>query len=161
MSDNIELMRRFRNAAAKFIEIVDSAPRLETEVFLAKVSHGMAELYSIALSLPAVEPDTTDKNNALAKTASSYELHRSLKEKIGPLDTYWTIFDFTEKQGPVQGSLSGDISEIYVDLKQSLSLEEPGISKPDVLFDWRLDFRSHWGRHLLGALTAIHHRHVE
>lgn len=35
MSDNIELMRRFRAAATKFIEAVDSAPHLETEVFLA------------------------------------------------------------------------------------------------------------------------------
>jgi Domain of unknown function (DUF5063) len=160
MNDNIELMQRFRAAAAKFIEIVDSAPHLETEVFLANVSHGMAELYSTALSLPAVEPDT-DTDNSPVKTANWDELHRSLGEKIGPLDTYWTVFDFTEKPEPVQGSLAADISEIYADLKQSLRLEELGIPKADVLFDWRLDFRSHWGRHLLGALTAIHHRNVE
>jgi hypothetical protein len=43
------------------------------------------------------------------------------------------------------------------DLKQNLQ-EETGAPKSDVLFDWRLDFRSPWGRHLLGALTAIHHR---
>jgi hypothetical protein len=161
MSDNIELMRSFRAAAARFTEIVDSAPHLEPEVFLASVSHGMAELYSIALSLPAVEPDTTDTDKAALKTANWDELHRSLREKIGPLDTYWTIFDFTEKQEPVQRSLAGDISEIYFDLKQGFRLEEIGIPKADVLFDWRLDFRSHWGRHLLAALTAIHHRHVE
>ena len=161
MNDNIELIRRFRAAVTTFIEIVDSAPHLETEVFLAKVSHGMAELYSIALSLPAVAPDTTDTDKAALKTANWDELHRSLREKIGPLDTYWTIFDFTEKQEPVQRSLAGDISEIYFDLKQSLHLEEIGVPKSDVLFDCRLDFRSHWGRHLLGALTAIHHRHIE
>lgn len=55
-----------------------------------------------------------------------------------PLDTYWTIFDFMEKQEPVQGSLAGDISEIYFDLKQSLHLDEISVTKSDVLFDWRL-----------------------
>jgi Domain of unknown function (DUF5063) len=161
MSANIELMQRFRAAATKFIEAVDSAPHLETEVFLPNVSHSMAELYSIALSLPAVEPGATGTVEATFQTDKWDELRRSLREKIGPLDTYWTIFDSTEKQEPVQGSLSGDISEIYFDLKQSLHREEIDAPKSDVLFDWRLDFRSHWGKHLLGALTAIHHRHIE
>ena len=71
------------------------------------------------------------------------------KIKIGTFDTYWTIFDFTEKQEPVQGSLAGDISEIYFDLKECLNLKENGVARSDVLFDWRLAFRSHWGRHLL------------
>jgi len=161
MSDNIELMQRFRAAAMKFIDAVDSAPHLETEVFLANVGDSMAELYSTALSLPAVEPETTDTDEAPFKTEKWDELHRSLREKIGPLDTYWTVFDFTEKQEPVEGTLAGDISEIYFDLKESLHVEEIGVPKSDVLFDWRLDFRSHWGRHLLGALTAIHHLHIE
>jgi hypothetical protein len=51
-------------------------------------------------------------------------LHRSLKEKIGTLDPYSLVFDSTEKGVPVQGSLAGDISEIYFDLKQNLQLEE-------------------------------------
>jgi hypothetical protein len=46
MSDNVELMQRFHAAATKFIEAADSAPHLETEVFLANVSRTMAELYS-------------------------------------------------------------------------------------------------------------------
>jgi hypothetical protein len=88
MSENSELTRRFRTDAAKFIEIVDSATHVETEVFLANVSHSMAELYWIALSLPAVEPDTTDTDKTPVKTANWDELRRSLREKIGPSDTY-------------------------------------------------------------------------
>jgi hypothetical protein len=161
MSDNVEVKQRFRNAAKKFIEVVDSAPHFETEVFLANVSHSMAELYSVALDLPTVEPETTGADEAPFQLGKWDELRRSLENKIGALSTYWTIFDFTEKQEPVQGSLAGDISEIYFDLKEGLNLEENGVAQSDVLFDWRLAFRSHWGRHLLAALTAIHHRHVE
>jgi hypothetical protein len=154
-------LERFRAAATKFIEVVDSAPHLQTESFLASVSHSMAELYGSALSLPRVEPETRSEDGTPLETDKLIELERSLREKIGLLDIYWTVFDSTAKQEPVQGSLAGDISEIYFDLKQSLHLEKIGIPQSDLLFDWHLDFRSHWGRHLLGALTAIHHRYVE
>jgi hypothetical protein len=160
MTDNIDLMQRFRAAVAKYIEAVDSAPHLETEVFLGKLSDSMAGLYGIALSLPAIEPETTEYGEAPLQTHKWDELHRSLREKIGALDTYWTVFDSTERQTPVQGSLSRDISEIYFDLKRDLQLEEIGVPNPDVLFHWRLDFRFHWARHLLGALSAIHHRYI-
>lgn len=161
MSDNVEVMQRFRAAATTFIEVVDSAPHFETEEFLANLSHSMAELYSVALALPSVEPESTGPDDATFQSDKWDDLRRSLENKIGTFDTYWTIFDFTEKQEPVQGSLAGDISEIYFDLKECLNLKENGVARSDVLFDWRLAFRSHWGRHLLTALTAVHHRHVE
>jgi hypothetical protein len=69
--------------------------------------------------LPAEEPETTGGDEALFHSDERNELHRSLMEKIGPLDAYWEIYDSTQKQEPVQGSLAGDISEIYFDLKQS------------------------------------------
>jgi hypothetical protein len=161
MSKDNELMQRFRCAAMKFIKDVDSAPHIEAKAFLASVGRSMAELYSIALALPPVEPETTGTDETKFQADKWDELRRSLQEKIGSLDTYWQTFDSTEKKEPVQGSLALDISEIYFDLKQSLELEETGAPKSDVLFDWRLDFRSHWGRHLLGALAAIHHHNVE
>ena len=127
MSDNAELMQRFRAAAKKFIEAVDSAPHLETETFLVNVSHSMAGLYSVALSLPTVEPETTGTDEAPFHADAWNELRRSLTERIGSLDAYWRVFDSTAKKEPVQGSLAGDISEIYFDLKRSLELEETGI----------------------------------
>ena len=70
MGDNNELMQKFRAAAMKFIEVVDTAPHVEANAFLANVSRSMAELYSIALSLPAVEP------KFFCRKASSSRVHR-------------------------------------------------------------------------------------
>src|SRR6516162_10368582 len=50
----------------------------------AAMSHCMAELYSIALSLPPVEPETTGGDGAPFQTDEWNKLHRLLKEKIGP-----------------------------------------------------------------------------
>src|SRR5215469_7919419 len=161
MSDHNELMEKFRAAAKKLIEDVDAAPQTETNTFLANVGRSMAELYSVALSLPAVEPETTGADEAPIQTDKFDALRRSLQRKIGSLDTYWQIFDSTQKEEPAQGSLSGDISEIYFDLKQGLELDKTGAPKSDILFDWRLDFQHHWGRHVLAALAAIHHQYIE
>jgi len=111
-SDNVELIERFRAAARKFIEEVDSAPQIDTEPFLANVGRSMAELYWVALTLPDVQPETDGTDETPFQTETWGKLRHSLQEKIGPLDTYWEIFDSTEKQEPVQGSLAGDISEI-------------------------------------------------
>jgi len=134
---------------------------IEREAFLACLSHCLAELYSSALDLPAVEPDTAGTDEMPFATEKWAELCNSLRAKIGPLDIYWGIFDSTEGSSPAQGTLAGDISEIYFDLKHDLQLEEIGIPQADFLWELHSSFRSHWGRHLLGALVAIHDRHIE
>ena len=162
MTENVQLvLDRFREAAASFIETVDSAATVECEAFLARLSHCLAGLYYRALDLPAVEPDTTDIDETPFATEKRSELNNSLRSKIGPLDSYWVVFDSTTHESPVQGTLAGDISEIYFDLKHDLHLEGKGISKSDFIWELRNSFRSHWGKHLLGALSSIHDRHVE
>jgi hypothetical protein len=154
-------LSRFRAAAADFIQTVESHPHLQRDAFLSAMSRCLAELYSSALLLPAVIPDTPSAEETPSAKHDSRRLFRPLKEKIGPLDGYWTVFDSTANANPVQGSLSMDISEIYSDLKRDLLLEQQGVTQADFLWELRFSFRSHWGRHLLGVLAAIYDRQVE
>jgi Domain of unknown function (DUF5063) len=161
MGDNLgPALQRFRVAATNFLETVDSSSELERDTFLASVSRCLAELYSSALYLPAVEPETAAVDETPFATAQWAELFQSIKEKIGPLDAYWAVFDSAEEEAPVQGSLAGDISEIYYDLRQNFQLEEKQISRADLLWELRESFREHWGRHAIEALKAIHALHL-
>src|SRR5258708_16531058 len=161
MSDNLgSVLQRFRAAATNFIEVVDSSPNLERDEFIASLNRSLAEVYSSALYLSAVEPDTAGADGTPFATEKWAGLRHSLKEKIGPLDTYWGIFDSTEKSEPTQGSLAGDISEIYYDLKENHQLEEKGITSGDLLWELRESFREHWGRHGTEALKAIYDLHL-
>lgn len=161
MTDKLSLvLHRFRAASANFIEVVDAAPNFERDEFIASVNSSLAELYSRALDLPAVEPDTADGDATPFATEKWAGLYHSLKDKIGPLDVYWEIFDSTERSDPVQGSLAEDISEIYFDLQENLQLEEKGITSGDLLWELRESFGAHWGRHATAALKAIYDLHL-
>jgi uncharacterized protein DUF5063 len=161
VNDSLDsILQRFRAAATTFIEAVDSPSNLERSLFLAAIGRCLAELYTSALYLPSVSPDTLEIDQTPFPKEEWSKLFQSLKQRIEPLDSYWEILDSTEKGEPVQGSLAGDISEVYYDLKNDLRLEQKGISRADLLWELRESFRGHWGRHALEALKAIRDLHL-
>src|SRR5215467_911903 len=111
MSGEPESLIRFLEAAENFLKIVDSAPQVEREAFLVSVGRALAELYSIALRLPVVEPDRAMIEKTAFPTEAWSSLYHSLREKLGPLDMYWVLFDSTKKEDLAQGTLSADFSE--------------------------------------------------
>jgi len=93
---------------------------------------------------------------AAAHTEEWTKLSDNLRQILGPLDGYWEVFDSTQKEEPIFCSLANDLAEIYLDLKDALKLLKSGVALNDIHWDWRFDFRSHWGKHAVSALTAIH-----
>jgi hypothetical protein len=71
---------------------------------------------------PSVASDTSEIDGTPIPKEEWSQLFHSLKERLGPLDGYWEIFDSTEKGEPIQASLAEDISEIYHDLKSSYQI---------------------------------------
>jgi hypothetical protein len=79
-----------------------------------------------------------------------------LKEKLGDWDSYRQVFDPTEDTEAIFGSLADDIADIYRDLQEGLVLCE---ARPqDAIWEWRLLFYSHWGKHAINALLTTHFR---
>jgi len=81
--------------------------------------------------------------------------------KTGPSTRIGQSSTLRRNKKPVQGVSQETFPRLYFDLKQSLHQDEIGVTKSDVLFDCVYTFGLNWGRDLLGALTAIHHRYVE
>jgi hypothetical protein len=52
-------------------------------------------------------------------------------------------------------SLAGDLSEIWADLREGLSLYDHG-HVVEAVWEWRFGFEHHWGTHLVAAQRAIH-----
>lgn len=89
----------------------------------------------------------------------SNEEYASAVQKLKPLpfDIYRVVFDphdFAEKDEPVVGSLSDDLADIYRDLAGGVALARAG-HIDDACFYWAFNYRTHWARHVVSALTAI------
>jgi hypothetical protein len=149
------IVDEFRAAVMRFIKVVDSRDGLTCEQFLERVEICLTELHVSALRLPVVAPETGGVDGPTFSTNAWAALDGQLREKFGKSDHYWSVFNSTEQDPPVDGSLAGDISEIYEDLKESLHEASENTPDADILWDLRFSFTSHWGRHLTSALKAI------
>jgi len=153
-----QALERFPFVARNFCAFVDVCPELNRQTLLQQVSIHLAQLCEVGARLPWVNPASADPD----ASPDSFRLNRErfasielmLRERLGKLNVYWEVFDPTQKEEPVSGSMSMDIAEIYFDLKEALQLLESGVAREDVYFDWRLGFRSHWSRHAVSALKV-------
>ena len=127
--------------------------------FLHEVEPALSALYSAAAELPEVPPDTEGVPESPRRTDEYRRLQGSFATLLGRYDSYRDICDpsDSEDREPVQYLLSLDLVEILEDLDHGQSLLEPTrrIAPADLLWQWRFDFTSHWGRHAASALKVI------
>lgn len=171
MPDEIaQIAHRFSATANQFCSVVDSASSLGRAELLSKLYPILPALISEAIALPDVSGDDDDELEQKSKRGSFRisglneqewgKLYSFLKEKLRDWDLYHQVFDPTEDNEAIFGSLADDIADIYRDLKDGLVFREAHQSLPDedAIWTWRLLFYSHWGRHAMEALLTIHFR---
>jgi hypothetical protein len=106
---------------------------------------------------PATEGIDHTAEDVAAHAEECAKLSGNLRQIFGKLDGYWEVFDPTEEEEPVFGSLSLDIAEICLDLKDALRLQKSGIALDNIHWSWRFGFRSHWSKHAASALRVLFH----
>jgi len=152
-------LESFPLIAQEFCQLVERGSLSERKHFIQTLFTHLARLCEVANRLPWVDPITPDveinQNEIKSHAEECVELSVRLRKTFGNLDGYWDVFDQTRKEDPINGSLANDIAEIYMDLKEALSLLGNGTNLNDVYWQWRFDFRSHWGRHAGSALRFL------
>jgi hypothetical protein len=84
-------------------------------------------------------------------------LYESLKIRLGDWDLYWLVFDPTKDSEAIRGSLANDIADVYRDVKEGLDCQDLDLALlSDAIWEWRIGFYSHWGRHAINALRTSH-----
>lgn len=119
----------------------------------------LVDLLRIAYHLPDVEP-----NSANPLPGVSQEEWAQIFRSLGPrLDAgyYWTtgpdLLPFEpQPPEPGVGDLGDDLAEIWRDLVSGLRGIKGGAAHDDVLWQWKLDFESHWGQLAVDALRILH-----
>jgi len=143
----MEVIDNFYKKSTYCCECIEN---LEPDDFanIKNLMQALAEVYSAALQLPDIEPDDDH--------GSDFDIRLEIKS-FGEREGYWQVFNpFAETVDAeiVYGSLCDDLSDIYHDLMVGNLQYEKGLIY-NAGWVWKLYF-SHWGRHLVDVLKALH-----
>ena len=168
----------FVEVAQDFCRLLERKTRLSTRGFLGRVLKSTVALYRAGLTLPNVDPgyhpggEWFEKNKGLP-IQEQLRLHPKIQEHsrrnkliLGKIERslggelwYQIVFDPFQDRKTVSSSLSDDLADIYCDVKEGLlNLKSSRRVSASVIWQWKCDFESHWGRHAVSAINAMHCR---
>jgi len=159
-----ESASQFSRVAEQFCSTVDAAFEMNRKDFLVRIYSLLPKLINEAIQLPSIslsdddEPSDAEKIFTRMNEQEWGELYQSLKKHLGEWDLYWQVFDPTTDREADAGSLADDLADTYRDLKEGLLQQQCGARVEEIIWDWRLHFYSHWGKHAMDALLTCHFR---
>ena len=114
----------------------------------------LARLHAAAIDLPETEPEN-DWGLPDLPAAELAAAERNLRPFSGWY--YRTVFDPepTNADEPVIGDVGDDLLDTYKDIKAGVHLVGQG-RVSDALWHWSFMHRIHWGKHAVGALSALY-----
>lgn len=140
-----ELAARFSDVAVRYCRFVEAMGELPPDERPTKATRLLTCLLAAATELPQ-QVDVTD---------AEVERVEAPKFDLGTFDFYYEVFDPFIRDELVIGSLSDDLADIYVDLREGIDLLAAGHTG-DALWQWRFHYENHWGDHAADAVRALH-----
>ena len=149
-------IKRFDTLAAKYCKIIKGHKAIGRGKLISEIGRILPSLYAAAWELPATKK-ISDKSVLRGRTNDEFfELFHVLQEKLGSWDVYWFVFDPIQEKEAITQCLADDLADVYYDLRSYLSAVADGARLEDAVWELRLAYESHWGRHLTSALRVIH-----
>lgn len=154
MDEQIKVkVERFAEIVRRYCVWAESPSVIDNDLQIAQKI--LAELFLNVLDLPddefeddvELEDVSKEQWDAVRKRFSNF-----------PVNGYWSVFDPTkiEEDERVFEELSDDFADIYRDIKYGLLLFDGG-HLSEAVWEWKFNFKVHWGRHLLNAQKVIYH----
>lgn len=142
----------FARIVRRYCDWAESSGEIDTDLQTAQKI--LAELFLNVLDLPDDEFGDDAKLDDVS--VEQLEIVRERFSKL-PIDGHWTVFDpiNDEENDSVYGLLSDDLSDIYRDIKYGLLLFDAKHFS-EAVWEWKFNFKIHWGRHLLDAQIVIY-----
>jgi hypothetical protein len=151
-----EAARTFAILAQGYCEFIQNHERLILIEFARECARQLALLYAAALNLPDV--DMCDIKYGSSELENLGQTWHMLQYKLGPYDYYWQVFDPHRREDAIQHGLLDDLPDIYRDLERGLCFynKQTDCNVRQAIWEWRFGHQAHWGKHTVGALSALH-----
>ncbi|NDW19202.1 DUF5063 domain-containing protein [Dysgonomonas sp. 216] len=139
-----------------YLENLDEEEALVTD----KLTKLLPLLYLKATMLPESEmQDEADPEETVTEDVYNFILSR-VYDIYGQNDTYLEVFlqDMKYSETPISASISEDVTDIYQDLKNFITIYERGVVEyaNDALYICNENFKAYWGQKLVNVLRALH-----
>lgn len=141
-----------------FIE--ETADETPVSELTDKLTKFLPLIYLKATMLP--ETDMLDESEPeITVTEDDYNaIAGKFFQAFGKDDTYLEVFmeDMKYSETPISASISEDLTDIYQDLKNFITIFERGIVEHmnDALYICSVNFKDYWGQKLVNVLRALH-----
>jgi len=139
----VALVREYR-------AVVDSADDRAPHALPRRCALLLPRIYAAGLTLPDADPETESVD---ARTIESPI--RRLGAILGRYDSYLEIFDPYEEGEPVQGLISDDLADVYLDLVEPLEAFESR-RVWDAVCSCTFSIRGHCGDHIVDTMRTVH-----
>jgi hypothetical protein len=143
-------------AAQSFCRLIEQTEQLGIALWIESLRHVLARLETaMAQFAPGIAPSETDYR-PIADLDGRFELYLRLKSYLDRHDEFWSDEDLRAGDGFMSGSLSGNLADIYFELKQGLAYCAAGLEgRKAARRIWREGYHKYWRRHLGEALKHL------
>jgi len=151
-----ETISSFVEAARNFVALIERLPQIDEDEFFEGCLVLLPLLLSLGRSL-TMSPAGEDLDRSALPESDRWIAVGQVPWLDRKYRLVWDPLD--DKEEPLRGQISVDLSEIYVDLKQGLLVYDSGTepAKADALWQWQFDFNwgLHTAQHILHVLPAV------
>lgn len=148
----------FVESARAFCSWIEGLPELPSDGLwdLDEAPALISALLADGHRLPVVAP--TDAEIADVPMSEWSAVHRRTLAWTEASDNYWTVEPGgSEPSEATLGSIADDLADTWRDLRGCLTALDSGSLWQDVSWQFRFDMTSHWRKHVVEALRALHH----
>ncbi|MDA0242702.1 MAG: DUF5063 domain-containing protein [Chloroflexi bacterium] len=143
-------LEKFNTAALAYCKWAEGDAKSPEQDVVEALRH-LTKLYALALSLP----DIHGEEDALNLSVDDFK-HLVQRFSNLPFELYAVCFNPLDlDKSHVVGSISDDLADIWRDLYSGVNLYSAG-HQSAAAWHWRFHFLSHWGRHVVSAISALH-----
>lgn len=150
----------FVTVGAEYCAFIEKAGELDRNEFVDKSIKMLPLLYLKAVLLPQTEYQL-DESAERFVTEEMYEYVRgTISRLMGAQDDYLEVFmdDMQYSENPINSSISEDMTDIYQDVKDFISVYSMGYEATmnDALVQLHENFREYWGQKLVNVMRPLH-----
>lgn len=156
------IINEFVKITESFLVWIEAPPINKVDEASSALLH-LSQVYSAALQLMKIDVDKDEAEGDPEACRISVDQWKEVYDRLNYLPfTYYKEFDSPHESDSeeVFTDLVEDLTDIYQDLAEGMNLYRSS-QYEQALCHWQMTFEFHWGRHLLGAMKALHSYFME